>query len=43
MWIGHLNNITSKDFDVQIVPQNITIGILVSIVKEPFMESEKSN
>ena len=24
-------------------PKKITIGILVSIVKEPFMESDKSN
>ena len=24
-------------------PKKITIGILVSIAKEPFMESEKSN
>ena len=28
---------------VPIVPKKITIGILVSIAKEPFMESEKSN
>ena len=28
---------------LQIVPQEITIGIWVSIAKEPFMESEKSN
>ena len=26
-----------------IVPQKITIGIWVSIAKEPFMESEKTN
>ena len=28
---------------IQIVPKKITIGIWVSIAKEPFMESEKSN
>ena len=28
---------------VHIVPQKMTIGIWVSIAKEPFMESEKSN
>ena len=28
---------------LQIIPQKITIGIWVSIAKEPFMESEKSN
>ena len=30
-------------YDIQIVPKKITIGIWVSIAKEPFMASEKSN
>ena len=35
------SNLTSAHIHVQIVPPKNTIGIWVSIAKEPFMESEK--
>ena len=35
--------ITSNKAGIQIVPQKFTIGIWVSIAKEPHLESEKSN
>ena len=39
----HLQVGLNVGYNIPIVPKKITIGTLVSIAKEPFMESDNSN